>query len=506
MKKLLFIVAVVTAMPVFAALKPACLFNDNLVLQRGKSVPVWGTAAAGNEVCVSFAGNSGKVVVDADGKWRVDLPAMETDAEGKSLVIVESEPGWFGSEVDRVEFKNVVVGEVWLCGGQSNMTFAMWPKPAVHKHAGREMNGYYDLMMTRLPDVRGAFMPQCFAANETNHAQLVWKQFVPESKLGEFSAAAWHFAVRLNQVLGIPVGVIESAWGGSYIQPWIPASAFAESKVGEVRALATRKIRTEPTDWEKKAKQKDKNFRFNFHQQARACWNAMIYPLAPYAIRGTIWYQGCSNRGDNNYYEYLRCLRSGWGRAFGCGDDMPFFLCQITPFGYQSTEAADPGTVRIREHMEKFGLDYAPNAGCVNLSDIGELDCIHPGDKRTVGTRLAAMALNRIYGQKDLKCDAPVFKEAKLSKDGKTVRLSFDNAEGWCMKGDYRPRFELAGADGKFVPVESKIFPKVKTIDLLVPTNIVPVKVAYLRRSNVHSFVKNEAGLPIGPFQGVVRK
>ena len=506
MKRVMMAVVAVAAVPAFAALKPACLFNDNLVLQREKPVPVWGTAQAGNEVKVSFAGNCEKTVADADGKWRVELPAMAADAEGKMLVVVESEPGWFGSEIDRVEFKNVVVGEVWLCGGQSNMTFAMWPKPSVGKHAGREMNGYFDLMMTRLPDVRGVVMPRCFAAEESDHERLVWKSFVPESALGDFSGAAWHFAVRLNQVLGVPVGVIESAWGGSMIQPWIPAGALAESSVESIRKLATSKVRTEPNEWEKQKMQKEKGWKPGLHQQARACWNAMIYPLAPYAIRGAIWYQGCSNRGDDRYYEFLRCLRSGWGRAFGCGDDMPFFLCQIAPYSYDLPEASDPGKVRIREQMEKFGLDFAPSAGCVNLSDVGEIDCIHPGDKRTVGTRLAAMALNRIYGKKSIKCDGPIFKAANLSDDGKTVRLSFDNVEGWCMKGEYRPRFELAGEDGNFVQVDSVIKSNAKTIDLKVPANMVPVKVAYLRRSNVHSFVKNEVGIPIGPFMGEVKK
>ena len=490
------------ALSASAAIEPATLINDNMVLQRDRAVPIWGKATAGNEIKVSFAKQSKKTVVAADGTWRVNFDPMAADAEGKDLVITESKPGWFGSTVDRKTFSNVVVGEVWLCGGQSNMTFAMWPTPSVGQHAGREMNGYYDLALTREPSIRGVQMPCCWSAVETNHAALTWKPFVPGSDLGNFSAAAWHFALRLKTALGIPVGVIECAWGGSCIETWIPPFAYAESK--SFKDLATKAI---PTGVDKKTGKP-----LDSHQSPRACWNAMVCPLAPYAIRGAIWYQGCSNRGRwQQYYEMLETLRAGWGKAFECGPEMPLFICQITPFDYSwgktsDPEAADDGRCQIREEMERWGLDHAPLAGCVNISDVGELDCIHPGDKRTVGTRLAAMALNRIYQFKGLACDAPVFRKAVLSKDGKKVTLSFDNVKGWCRKGLYKERFELAGADGKYVPVACSYTAKVPTVELTVPDGLQPKKVAYLRKSCVHSFLKNEAGIPLGPFRGDVTK
>ena len=187
---------------------------------------------------------------------------------------------------------------------------------------------------------------------------------------------------------------------------------------------------------------------------------------------------------------------------------MPFFLCQIAPFGYgcADNEEKDDGATQIREEMERFGRSNGNNVGCAILSDVGELDNIHPGDKRTVGTRLAALALNRIYGRKDLKCDAPVFVAAKLSADGKKVTLTFDNVEGWNRNGAYVPRFELAGGDGKYVAVKAEYTASSKTIDLVVPAGLVPEKVAYMRRSCVHGFIKNEAGLPLGPFRGTVSR
>jgi len=482
-----------------AAIRPATLITDNMVLQRERNVPIWGRAMAGNEIKVTFASQSKKTVVGRDGKWRVDLEPMAADAEAQDLVIVESKPGWFGSTVDEKVVTNVVVGEVWLCGGQSNMTFSMWPAPSVGPHAGREMNGYYDLALTHEPSIRGVRMPHCWSDVEKEHAPLAWKPFVPQSNLGGFSAAAWHYAMRLKVALGIPVGVIECGWGGSVIETWIPPFAYAGSK--SFKDYATKKI---PVGKDKDGKVLDS------HQCPRACWNAMVYPLVPYAIRGAIWYQGCSNRGGwRQYYEMLETLRSGWGEAFGCGAKMPFFICQITPFDYNwgkspDPEANDNGSCRIREEMARWGLDNAPFGGCVNLSDVGELDCIHPGDKRTVGTRLAAMALNRIYGMKDLMCDAPVFRTATLSKNGRKVMLKFDNVRGWCRKGTYVERFELAGADGKYVPAVCHYTANTPAVELDVPTNVVPTKVAYLRKSCVHSFLKNEAGLPLGPFVGDV--
>ena len=461
--------AVLAAAPLAAELVPAALFNHNMVLQRDRKVAVWGTADAGADVTVAFAGATAKGRAGADGRWRVDLPPMQADATPRAMTISSSKG-------DTLVYTNAVVGEVWLCGGQSNMTFAMWPRPSVGQHAGRERNGYYDIMLTDAPAVRGVRMNECWSAEPKGHA---------------------HYAMRLHRALKVPVGVIESAWGGSCIETWIPPAAYAASK--SFKDLATRPIRTEPNEQEK-ARQKKTGRGPSLHQQPRACWNAMIHPLAPYALRGAIWYQGCTNRGKwREYYEMLETLRAGWGAAFEC-PDMPFFLCQIAPYGYTSEER-DNGETQIREEMARFARDYAPRAGLAVLSDVGEIDNIHPGDKRTVGTRLAALALNRLYGFAQLKCDAPELDAATVAADGRTVTLTFRNVEDWCLNGTYQPRFELAGADGAYVLVKSRAVPKTNRVELTVPDGLVPKRVAYMRKSCVHGFLKNEAGLPLGPFR-----
>jgi sialate O-acetylesterase len=498
-KSAIAIAFAVAAMAVRAALTPASLFTDHCVLQRGRNVPVWGMSAPGAMVSVSFAGQVKKTNAGADGRWRIDLGSLEASCEPRNMRIVAE-----GEKREEVLLKDVLVGVVWLCGGQSNMTFQMWPSPRIGQHAGRELNGYYDLMLTSEPLVRGVCMPIRWGDKEKECGSLKWFAFTPDNYADgkDFSAAAWHFAVRLGQALKIPVGVIEAGWGGSCIETWIPPEGYRASK--NFKELATRKIMTVPTP-EMIAKERQTGKKPSLHQQPRACWNGMIYPLAPYGIEGAIWYQGCTNRGKwKEYYEMLTALRTGWSKRFEVGD-MPFFLCQITPYDYGfKNEQADPGNIEIREEMERFGLSNGDRVGCAVLSDIGELDCIHPGDKRTVGTRLAALALNRIYGMKNLKCDAPVFEKALLSTDSKRVTLSFRHVEGWCMKGAYAPRFELAGTNGVYMAVKSIIDAKKPTVDLVVPDGMKPVKVAYMRRSCVHGFLKNESGLPLGPFRGAV--
>ena len=469
----LSLIAALAAVPAFAQLVPAALFNDNMVLQRDKRIAVWGQADAQQEVTVSFAGTKSSVKANAEGKWRVDLPAMPADRTPREMTITSSKG-------EKIVYRNVLVGEVWLCGGQSNMTFSMWPAPRVFQHAGRERNGYYDVMLTDEPEVRGVQMNCCWSHQPKEHGRLNWFAFTPGNGK-DFSAAAWHYAIRLYRSLKIPVGVIESAWGGSCIETWIPPEGYEASE--HFKSLATRAISTSRGD---------------HHQEPRACWNSMIYPLAPYGIRGAIWYQGCTNRGKwKEYYEMLGALRTGWSRKFEC-PDMPFYICQITPYGY-TTEERDDGRSEIREEMERFALDHAPQVGMVTLTDVGEVDNIHPGDKRTVGTRLAAMALNRLYGFKQLKCDAPLVDTVARSADGKKVTITFKNVEGWCLNGTYKLRFELAGADGKYVLVDSKLGRN--TVELAVPAGMEPQKVAYLRKSCVHGFLKNEAGLPLGPFR-----
>ena len=469
------------ALQLAAQLVPAALFNDNMVLQRDKPVAVWGKADAGDTVSVAFGGAVAKATAGADGAWRATLPAMPACNTGKQLAISTAKG-------ERVAYANVVVGEVWLCSGQSNMSMALWSRPTVSKHGNHERNGYLDCMIVDEPDVRGVKIPCVWSDKPKDLPRQTWEPFAP-GKQQFFSAIAFHYALILHRTLKVPVGVIQSAWGGTLIEPWISKEGFESEP--SLKALAARPIDTVPPIPDNDTK---KPRRDNRHQQARALYNAMIHPLVPYTLRGAIWYQGESNRGNGHAYaDRLRALHYGWSKAFDC-PDMPFYLVQIAPHGY----GGDPtSNCEIWEAEAEFARTQK-NCGMAVIVDVGEIDNIHPADKRTVAMRLAALALNRTYGRKDVPCDSPVLKDWKI--EGDAFKLTFDHCSAWVMHGDDPARFEVAGADGKFVPAKTSLG-KDGTAVVRADGVAAPKELRYLWSWHLLGHLKNEVGLPLAPFR-----
>ena len=469
------------ALQLAAQLVPAALFNDNMVLQRDKPVAVWGKADAGETVSVAFGGAVAKATAGADGAWRATLPAMPACSTGKQLAISTAKG-------ERVAYANVVVGEVWLCSGQSNMSMAMWASPYVGKHGNRETNGYLDSMIVDEPDVRGVKIPCTWSDKPKDLPRQTWEPFAP-GKQQFFSAIAFHYALILHRTLKVPVGVIQSAWGGTLIEPWISKEGFQSEP--SLKALASRPINTVPPIPDNDSKKPRRDSR---HQQARALYNAMIHPLVPYTLRGAIWYQGESNRGNGHAYaDRLRALHYGWSKAFDC-PDMPFYLVQIAPHGY----GGDPtSNCEIWEAEAEFARTQK-NCGMAVIVDVGEIDNIHPGDKRTVAMRLAALALNRTYGRTDVPCDSPVLKDWKI--EGDAFKLTFDHCSAWVMHGDDPARFEVAGADGKFVPAKTSLG-KDGTAVVRADGVAAPKELRYLWSWHLLGHLKNEVGLPLAPFR-----
>ncbi len=489
MKPSTFILAVAmsAALQLCARLTPAALFNDNMVLQREKPVAVWGRADAGDTVSVSFGDAVAKATAGADGAWRTTLPAMPACRTGRKLVVATDKG-------ERAEYFNVVVGEVWLCSGQSNMNMAMWAKPSVGTHGNRETNGYLDCMMVDEPDVRCVKVPNAWSAEPKDIPRQKWEPFAP-GKLRMFSAIAFHYALILHHTLKVPVGVIQSAWGGACIEPWISREGFESEP--NLKAYATRPIDTAPPAVDKTAKMPVRDSR---HQQARAMYNAMIHPLAPYALRGALWYQGEANRRNGHAYaERLRALHYGWSKAFEC-PDMPFYLVQIAPFGYMGPNADPTVDCEIWEAEAEFARTQK-NCGMAVIVDVGEIDNIHPGDKRTVAMRLAALALNRTYGRKDVPCDSPVLRDWKVEGDAFT--LTFDHCKAWVKHGNEPARFEVAGADGKFVPATTTLKNGADGAIAIVraPGVAEPKELRYLWSWRLLGHLKNEVGLPLAPFR-----
>lgn len=471
--------------PCAAALSPAAPINHNMVLQRDRPVAVWGKANPGATVSVRFGGLVAEATAGADGAWRVSLPPMSAEGKGRTLEIDAGASG-------RVAFTNVVVGEVWLCSGQSNMSMPLWDKPYIGKNGNRETNGYLDAALVDEPEVRGMMVPRQWSPEPKDIPRLEWKPFAP-GRQRAFSALAFHYALTLHRALKVPVGVIQSAWGGTRIEPWISADGFADEP--QVAHLAEKPVNTVAPVPDNDSKKPRRDTR---HQQPRAIYNAMIHPLAPYTVRGALWYQGESNCADAGIYAgFLRALHSGWSKAFEC-PDMPFYLVQIAPYGgYVQAGADDTRFCEIWEAEAEFARTQK-NCGMAVIVDVGEIDNIHPGDKRTVAMRLAALALNRTYGRKDVPCDSPVLKSWKI--EGDTFHLEFAGCTAWVMHGGEQPPFEIAAADGNFVPAQAK-FGKDGAVAVRADGVAEPKELRYMWSWRRLGRLKNEVGLPLGPFR-----
>ena len=441
---------------------PAAPFGDNMVLQREIAVPVWGTATPGTKITVDFAGQSKEATADAAGRWLVKLDPMPASAENRVLTVASGET--------KTAFKNVLVGEVWVCSGQSNMEMGVMACDE-GKNAANDAD----------PELRLRFVNKTLSPMPL--AQLSgsqWQPCTPQS-LGQgvwagFSGAGYSFGKQLRTDLKVPVGLIQSAWGGTRIEPWTPPAGFQmvpklkdtadwlkkadvdyrNSIAGNLDALAA---------WEKVARTALATnsalpppppaigHPINGNGQPTALYNAMINPWVPYAIRGAIWYQGESNRGEGMlYFEKMKALIGGWRAVWNQGD-FPFYFVQLAPFNYGNNPEALP---EIWEAQTEAALKI-PNAGMAIISDVGNLGDIHPRDKNTVGQRLARLALSRTYGIKVTDDCGPIFKSMAI--DGARIKVDFDYAKSGLVARDGKPLtgFEIAGDDGKFIAAEATI-------------------------------------------------
>ena len=471
----------------FASVRPAAVFNHNMVLQQGRRLPVWGTASAGEKISVSFGDERKTCVAGADGKWRVDLEPMVASSVPRNLTI--------GSCV----ITNVVVGEVWLCSGQSNMSLRLWGDPQVGKHAGRETDGYFDAALVNLPEVRSCTVPCEWDVEERADflKKLSWKPFLPGTQKA-LSAIAFHYAVILHDSLNVPVGVIVAAWGGASIKPWISSDGFRSvpslAKFADVKLVKSMdgKITSDEEDARNPAAASAAR-KNAYPSQCRILWNAMVRPLVPFALRGAIWYQGEADRGKGfGYCEYLEALWNGWSKAFE-HSALPFYLVQLAPYAYGKWPLEQ---YEMRMAQEKFAKDHA-YAGMVSTVDVGELDNLHPCRKRTVAMRLAAMALNRDYGRKEVPCDGPALVSCRAQGD--VAVLSFDHVRSWCRCGDEQlGEFEVAGTNGVFKAATVEYGKNTLKVSAAEVRN--PAAVRYLWSWGMIGKLKNECGLPVPPF------
>jgi sialate O-acetylesterase len=463
-----------------AELKLPAIFSDNMVLQQQMTVPVWGWSSPGAEVTVTFGNQTRSVSADASGHWLVKLHKLKASAQPQTLTI---DSGY------AISFTNVLVGEVWLASGQSNME-----KPIGLQRGQKPCFNYeQELAAANFPEIRIFKVERTMSA--TQQMDLVkfhtWQECSSNSLNSiSFSAAAYFFGRDVSTNLNVPVGLIESSWGGTRIEPWTPPVGFQSvpslTQLASLPAPAGDFANTNPT----------------------VLYNSMIAPLAGFALRGAIWYQGESNlMGGTNNFDYLNyddkmiAMVNGWREVWHEGD-FPFYFVQIAPFNYYGSKIHRvPSAESLPEFwtIQSRAARRIKHSGMVVTTDlVNDLNDIHPRDKLDVGHRLALLALDKTY-DRDVESAGPALRKAEF--DGAKVILKFKHAEGGLISKDDQPLtwFTIAGADGNFVPADAKIVGD--TVEVSSPSIQKPVAVRFAWDETAQPNLFNKAGLPAEPFR-----
>ncbi|MCC9137607.1 sialate O-acetylesterase [Pontibacter silvestris] len=431
------------------------VFSNHMVLQQNSEVTVWGWAKTGEEVTVIPSWNNTPIKVKADNlaKWQVKL---QTPAAGGGPYTIKVQ-GY-----NTIEIEDVLIGEVWLCSGQSNME---WTARAGIDHAAEEVpKANYPSIRFFSVQHRTADAPQLDLNGE-------WVVCTPKTMI-DFSAVGYFFGRELYQNLNVPVGLINSSWGGTPAEIWMNADTIAADKELAEAAAELKEVEWGPV-------------------QPGKAYNAMIAPLIPFKIAGALWYQGEANTGNPEEYAQLlpaliRNWRSEWNSKF------PFYFVQIAPW----KDYAPQQGVLLRDAQRRSLR--VPNTGMVVVSDIGNNDNIHPTNKIDVGVRLANWALNKTYGKKDIVFSGPLYRDMKV--EGKKIRIFFDHiGKGLVTKGKELTGFEIAGPDQKFVKANAKIDGNTVVVQAKSVKN--PVAVRFEWSNAVDPNLFNTAGLPASSFR-----
>ena len=440
------------------------VITDHMVLQRSKPIVLWGWDAPGQQVNVTLAGSNAKATADGQGRWQVTLPALP--AGGPHEIQIQGSVS--------VTVKDVLVGEVWVCSGQSNMEW----------NVAQSNNPQEEIAAANYPRIRHIKVPHIPADKaQRNVAAGGWTVCSPAT-VANYTAVGYYFARELQKNLdGVPIGLIGSNWGGTRIEPWTPPIGF--QSVPALKDI-TDKLAEYPT--------KDAKGQINF-QTPLALSNGMIAPFVPYAIRGSLWYQGESNNGEGMLYmEKMKALIGGW-RSIWKDPEMPFYFVQLAPYIYGKTNAENLAGI-----WEAQAKSLAiPHTGMAVTVDIGNTKDIHPKNKQDVGKRLALWALAKDYGKKDLVYSGPLYKSHAV--DNGSIRVSFDHVGGGLVSRDGQPLswWQVAGQDGQFKKAEATI--DGDTVVVKSAEVAAPVAVRFGWDQEAEPNLSNKAGLPASPFR-----
>jgi sialate O-acetylesterase len=491
-------VALLLALPLACAtaradVSLAPLFRDHAILQRDQLVPVWGHAEPGENITVTYRGQTIGATTGRDGRWIACLEPMSAAIEPAELTVTGK---------NTVTLHDVLVGEVWLASGQSNMFWQIRSLPDAAGITAKIRNPYVRQIAITL-------------TTATAPADTVptpgWQPADPETS-AHFSAVAWYFASELQRKLGVPVGIIHSSWPGSNIEAWIDARTLRATPAWpaidarwQALLLKLPRLQADYTAWNEAKKELQAKGRPvppappfpggpGTQHALSELFNGMIAPLQPYALRGVIWYQGESNWEQPREYAGLfpamiTAWRAQWGR-----DDLPFYFVQLPGYA-QPDDATGRGWAWLREAQAQ-ALDLPATAMAVTI-DCGDPKNLHPHNKAVVGRRLARLAEAKLY---DITGDWSGPRYASAQREGAALRVHFDHAATGLISERTPPRaFELAGVDRKFHPATATI--ERDTVLVTSPAVPDPVAVRYAWTNAPDANLFNGAGLPAAPFR-----
>ena len=484
MKKLLFAAAMLLSITLQAGnLKFSSLIGDNMVLQQNTKVRIWGTASPRASVNVSASWYKKSPVstrADADGHWEV---MIETYGASFTPQVVRASSGG-----ETVSASNVLIGEVWLCSGQSNMEMTL------AGGMGTPVEGSLDeiALSAQYKGVRSINVRKARATEPQYDAEGVWQVCNPATS-GSFSAVGYFFATRLSKALDVPVGIINASWGGSVIEAWMGEELLKDCPDVNLADASSREV--------------------NDMYKPMIMYNAMFRPAAKYAVNGILWFQGESNISIANevYADRLTAMAEEWRRDIGRGD-IPFLIVELQPYDYYDGQYGlqDEHGPLLRE-QQFMASKRIPNAGIVGTNDLAyehERTQIHASQKRQIGERLCYQALALGYGYTNLPAFNPCFRSARV-EDGKVI-VAFDNARmGFLGLSEEIRGFEIAGGGGYFQPAHAELrmsFREGTTVVLSTPAVPEPVEVRYCFKDFEVGNLKGNNGLPVIPFRAAVTK
>jgi sialate O-acetylesterase len=449
------------------------MFGDHMVLQQGIKNKVWGKADPGEQVTVTLGGQTHSTTAAADGTWHVFLDPVK-EYGGPHTLTVKGK--------NTVTFSDVLIGEVWVCAGQSNMQWSVNQSndPDLEKAAAK------------FPNIRLISVPQVGTQEPQWNFNGKWAVCSPET-VGNFSAVGYCFGRQLNQTLGVPVGLINNAWGGSAAEAWVKREKIVAHPT--LKAIHDRWVKTESAEKPDENQMKGNARPGNIH-------SGVLTPSIGYGIKGAIWYQGESNAGRAyQYRELFPFMIKSWREEWGLGD-FPFYWVQLADFKAERAEPAESDWAELRE-AQTMTMKALPNTGEAVIIDIGEGKDIHPKNKQDVAKRLARWALAETYKIPGIAARSPLYKG--MEKQGSKIVLSFDNVG--TKAADWRPfdvaepiGFTIAGADKKFVPAKAVILADGR-IEVSSEAVAEPVAVRYAWADNPVCNMYSAAGLPLTPFR-----